>query len=146
MKNKLLILLVLCGFLKSFAQQKITWKDLAEVEFVDKFYPDYDQYYLYPEFSSAVKSLEGKKVTLTGYFLDLDPDGKIFVLSKGPMSSCFFCGVGGPETAVELHFSEKPSFKMDTVISVTGVLELNGEDVEHFNYILKKCEATLATQ
>ncbi|WP_341220585.1 homoserine dehydrogenase [Polaribacter atrinae] len=59
------------------------------------------------------------------------------------MSSCFFCGVGGPETAVELHFKNKPNFKTDQIVAVTGILKLNRDDVEHFNYILTDCTGTL---
>ncbi len=51
----------------------------------------------------------------------------------------FLCGVGGPETAVELQFRSKPNFKTDAIVEVTGVLKLNKDDVEHFNYILKNC-------
>lgn len=59
------------------------------------------------------------------------------------MSSCFFCGVGGPETAIELEFKNKPIFKTDDIITVTGTLKLNQDDVEHFNYILTNCKAIL---
>ena len=144
MKNKvlLILLLLLCSVI--LAQKNITWKDLSNVKFELSYFSEYDQSFLYPTFSNSVKVLEGQKISIKGYFLDIDPQGKIFVLSKGPMSSCFFCGVGGPETAIELHFSSKPSFKTDDIISVTGILELNSKDVEHFNYILKKCEGRLA--
>ena len=53
----------------------------------------------------------------------------------------FFCGVGGPETAMELQFTKKPSYKTDTILTVTGTLKLNKDDIEHFNYILTDCEA-----
>jgi len=143
MKNKTLLFLMMLLCSVGFAQKNITWQDLSEVTFVNKYFPKYEQSFLYPEFSTSVKALNGEKVTIKGYFLDIDPQGKIFVLSKGPMSSCFFCGIGGPETAIELRFPSKPSFKMDDIISVTGILELNDEDVEHFNYILKNCVAKL---
>lgn len=144
MKNKILITLILLVCFTGFAQKKITWKDLAEVKFEKKFFPIYDEYFLYPHFSASVKALRGKKITITGYFLDIDPEGKIFILSKGPMSSCFFCGIGGPESAIELHFPSKPPFKMDDIITVTGILELNSEDVDHLNYILNESESKLA--
>lgn len=144
MKNKVIITLIFLACFAGFAQKNITWQDLANVKFIDKYFPDYDQYFLYPQFSESVASLDGEKVTITGYFLDLDPRGEIFVLSKGPMASCFFCGVGGPETAIELHFTAKPPFKMDNIVTVTGILQLNSEDVNHFNYILKKTEGKLA--
>ena len=59
------------------------------------------------------------------------------------MSACFFCGQGGPETAVELQFSSKPNFKTDAITAITGTLNLNQDDVAHFNYILKACKGTL---
>lgn len=144
MKNKIIITLFLLNCFLSFSQQKITWEDLAQVEFVEKYYKKYGQSFLTPSFSDAVKALEGKKVSITGYFLNLDPMGKIYILSKGPMSSCFFCGVGGPETAIELQFNDDTKFETDKIITVTGVLKLNIDDVEHFNYILTNCEAKLA--
>lgn len=144
MKNKILFTLILLFSLTSFAQQEITWLDLSKVKFERKFFPEYQEYFLYPYFAPSVEALDGKEITITGYFLDIDPAGEIFVLSKGPMASCFFCGVGGPETAMELHFSDKPSFKMDDIVTVTGTLKLNSEDVDHFNYILSNCKAELA--
>jgi len=143
MKNKIIMTLILLSSFVSFAQMKITWKDLSKVKFVEKYFPDYEEYFLHPYFSSSVKILDGVKITITGYFLDIDPRGKLFILSKGPMSSCFFCGVGGPETAMELQFSSKPSFKMNDIITVTGILELNDSDLEHFNYILTKSKGKL---
>jgi uncharacterized membrane protein len=141
MKNKILTTLFLCTITIGFSQQKITWEDLAKVTFTEKYFPSYDDLFLYPEFSNEVKSLEGKKITITGYFLSIAPKQNLYILSKGPLSSCFFCGVGGPETAVEIQFANKPSFKTDEIISVTGVLKLNKDEVEHFNYILKNCIA-----
>lgn len=144
MKSNNLVVLVCLITNVGFAQKEITWEDLADVTFEKKYFPAYDDYFLYPNFSSAIKDLDGKKVTITGYFLDIDPTGEIYVLSKGPMSSCFFCGIGGPETAMEVSFTAKPDFKMDDIITVTGTLKLNSEDVDHFNYILSDCKAESA--
>ncbi|MEO1032315.1 MAG: hypothetical protein AAFX55_12960 [Bacteroidota bacterium] len=144
MKNKILVAFITLTSFLGYAQKNITWQDLADVSFERKYFPVYDEYFLYPNFSPSVKALEGKKVSITGYFLDIDPQGEVFILSRGPMSSCFFCGVGGPETAMELHFSSKPSFKMDDIVTITGVLQLNSEDINHFNYILNECEGQLA--
>lgn len=141
MRNKVLLALFLSICLQGFAQEQVTWEDLAKVSFVDKYLDDYGQSFLYPVFSSSVKAIEGKKITISGYFLNLDPQGEIFILSKGPMAACFFCGMGGPETAMELHFKNKPKFETDDIITATGVLQLNKDDVEHFNYILKDVEA-----
>lgn len=143
MKNSILIICFLLSVTFCFSQQKITWDDLAKVEFKKKYFSAYDDYFMYPEFSESVKKLEGKIVTISGYFLHISPKDKLYMLSKGPMSSCFFCGVGGPETAIELQFDSKQNFNTDNIVSVTGKLTLNQDDIEHFNYILTDCKIKL---
>jgi hypothetical protein len=125
----------------AMGQVDLTWDDLAKISYTEKYFAAYDSNFLYPEFSKEMSRLEGKKVSITGYFLDMDPNGQLFVLSKNPLASCFFCGNGGPETAVEIQLKSKPNFKTDDIITVTGSLKLNKDNVEHFNYILVDCEA-----
>lgn len=126
-----------------FSQQKVTWQDLSKITFTDTYFSEYDDYFMYPTFSASVKALEGKQITITGYFLDVVAKENVFMLSKGPMSSCFFCGVGGPETAIELQFAAKPTFKTDDIVAISGILKLNKDDEEHLNYILIKCKGKL---
>lgn len=143
MKNSLLILFFLVNVSFCFSQQEITWEDLAKVEYEKKYFPAYDDYFLYPEFSESIKKLDGKTVKISGYFLHISPKDKLYMLSKGPMSSCFFCGVGGPETAIELQFEARQNIKTDDIVSITGKLKLNQDDIDHFNYILTDCEVKL---
>ncbi len=143
MKNRIISAVLLLNSFLCLSQQEVTWDDLSKVTFTEKFFVLYDDYFLYPKFSPFIKSLEGNKIALSGYFLNVDPESKMYILSKGPMSSCFFCGQGGPETAVELVFPQKPNFKTDDIIMVTGTLKLNKDDVEHFNYIMTDCRAKL---
>ena len=75
--------------------------------------------------------------------MDLAGNGSIFLVSQFPMSACFHCGAAGPETVIEIYFKEKPPYKTDQIIEVTGVLELNPDDVSHCNYILRECTAKL---
>lgn len=146
MKNNIATLLLLLVSFACFGQKEISWDDLARVKYTDKYFPVFDEYFLFPTFSPEIQALEGKEITITGYLLNIDPRGELYILSKNPMASCFFCGVGGPETAMELNFVSKPNFKTDDVITVTGVLKLNDADVEHFNYILTQCHGQLVNQ
>ena len=143
MKNNILITFFILNAFIGFSQKEITWEDLSKVKFVDKYFPEYESNFLYPEFSESVKALDGKMVTISGYFLHISPKDKLYMLSKGPMSSCFFCGVGGPETAIELQFKKRLDVKTDDIVTVTGKFKLNPDDVEHFNYILSECKITL---
>jgi len=143
MRNNILKLIFLFCCALSFSQQDVTWGDLSKVSYTEKYFAIYDDFFLYPKFSSSVKDLEGKLITVKGYFLNISSEEKLYILSKGPMSACFFCGQGGPETAIELQFKSKPSFKTDDIVAITGTLTLNETDVEHFNYILKDCKGVL---
>ncbi|SIS46918.1 hypothetical protein SAMN05421766_10270 [Zobellia uliginosa] len=143
MKNKLLYALFLFVSMTAASQTDLTWDDLAKIDYTEKYFPAYESNFLYPEFSQEIINLQGKQVSLSGYYLDVAPNGDLFILSKNPLASCFFCGNGGPETAVELQFKTKPDFKTDDVVLITGTLKLNKDDVEHFNYILTDCSGFL---
>lgn len=140
MKNKGIYVFFLFVCSCCFSQQNVTWQDLAKIKFTDKYLSEYDAYFMYPTFSASVKVLKGKQITIKGYFLDVVAKENIYMLSKGPMASCYFCGQGGPESAIELEFINKQNFKTDDIVSITGILELNKDDIEHFNYILKECK------
>ena len=143
MKNKDLYKIFLFFYSFCFSQQNVTWQDLSKINFTDKYFSEYDDYFMHPTFSASVKALEGKQITIKGYFLDVVAKENIYMLSKGPMASCYFCGQGGPESAIELELINIQNFKTDNIVSITGVLKLNKHDVEHFNYILKECTGKL---
>jgi hypothetical protein len=116
----------------SFAQNEITWDDLADVEFEEIYSEEIDGLLLYPHFGFSL---------LRGHILTIDPSKGYFVLSKGPIWSCFFCGAGGPETVVELNFkSDNNNFVMDEVVTIKGTLRLNSDDIFKCNYILDYAE------
>ncbi|TRZ42860.1 hypothetical protein [Robertkochia solimangrovi] len=143
MKYSLFLLLTIIGISMGYTQTEISWKVLSKVTFADKYFPGYDDPFMYPTFLPEVKVLESKTVSITGYFLNVDPQEKVFMLSKSPMASCFFCGAGGPETVIEMEFLSRPDFPTDAIVKVTGKLSLNADDVEHFNYILTGCKGQL---
>ena len=125
------------------AQVKLTWKDFADIDFESVYNEKYEVYLLKPKFGQKIKTYQGKKISITGFFLDLSGSGEIFLVSQNPMASCFFCGAAGPETIIEVSFIEKQSFRTDQIVSVTGILELNVDDVDHCNYILNLASGRL---
>ncbi|WP_373519555.1 hypothetical protein [Pricia sp.] len=138
LKGVMIVLLVLF-FQDAVSQVSLDWEDLAHgVEFKEgNSIPGF----LNATFRKNMAELEGKEVTLNGYFLALDASESAYMLSKNPMASCFFCGNGGPETVVELRFSNPPKFKTDDVLSVAGTLLLNTDDPEHCYYIIEDADA-----
>lgn len=94
-----------------------------------------------PVFSESVRSLENKTIVLPGYMVPLEngvSSGRI-MLSSLPLNACFFCGVGGPETVVEVHLKKK-TFYIEDPIEIRGVLRLNEQDPDQMIYILQEAE------
>ena len=94
-------------------------------------------YFQTPYFGEGVENLDNEYVKITGYMLTLAPDAGVFVLSQNPYADCFFCGYGGPESAIELTL--KPGyddFYMDELVEVVGILRLKREDVSSGVYLM----------
>ena len=140
-----------------FSQQKITWKELTTIyrkeylanKTVDKpagidFNDVNSTSKTDAEKTISLKDMEGKKVTIRGYFLDLGADSIWYFLSRFPFENCFFCTGVGPETVIELgeFENEKSKFKTDDIVTVTGTLFLIKEDGEYM-YILNNCTVEL---
>ena len=144
--NKIKIVFMMFILLANTAisQTQIDWSVLSDVEFTDVYMEEVDEYFLYPHFGPSVRNLAGQEVMIRGFVLAIDPTENYYILSKGPFSSCFFCGVGGPETIVELEMkSSKDVFIMDEVATLKGTLKLNSDHIYQCNYILQNAEVYL---
>jgi len=129
----------LCLTSASFGQKSLSWKVLDDVTFQEKFDEEFQAYWLVPIFGEKVKAHENQTVVLEGYFIPIDMDGKVQILSRYPYANCFFCGGAGPESIVELQLERKLTeyLSMDDRVRFQGKLVLNESDYEHCNYILK---------
>ena len=145
------LLLFTAGIFLSFtlcAQKKtyqgfpsLVWPKLYDIEFVksNDQLGEFDK----PIFSAAAKSLDGKTVTLSGYIVPFENKTKSahLMLSSLPLNACFFCGVGGPESVVEVFlkreipYTEKP-------VEIQGVLKLNDKNPDKMIYILENAVVT----
>lgn len=73
-----------------------------------------------------VENYEDEEVVISGYIIPIDIETNQYALSKNPFTSCFFCGNAGPETVIELKFSESPGrFATDEYLMIKGTLRLN---------------------
>ena len=114
----------------------LVWPKLYDIKFekAKDNLGDYEK----PIFSSATKALNGKTVTLPGYMVPFENGikGNHFMLSSMPLNACFFCGVGGPETVVEV-FLKTPITYTEHPVQITGVLKLNDADPDKMLYIIE---------
>lgn len=142
-KRTVVIILFLFTFWSVAAIQKEPdiWGMFAKTRFVEKLNREFNMYFLYPNFPDELKAMEGKIVSVSGFYIPLDiATSNYAVLSKFPMAECFFCGGAGPETIVVGKLKTKPSrrIKTDEIITIKGKLKLNSEDVEEMNFILEE--------
>jgi len=110
--NSVLLLLIFAlSFTTAFSQKKITWKELTTIYRKEYIANKTDDKPVSSEFHKTIstnkadakktlslKDVEGKKVTIRGYFLDLGADSMWYILSRFPFENCFFCTGVGPET------------------------------------------------
>ncbi|MBX2965357.1 MAG: DUF3299 domain-containing protein [Cyclobacteriaceae bacterium] len=130
-----------------FAQTKNTyqgfpslvWPKLYDIQY-EKAKDDLGEYEK-PIFSAAAKSLAGKSVVLPGYMVPFDngTKGTAFMLTSLPLNACFFCGVGGPESVVQV-FLKKPITYTEKPVEVKGILVLNNKNPDQMIYILEQAE------
>jgi hypothetical protein len=134
-------------FLVSFSAsaQKLTyrgfpsliWPTLYNLEFEKENGSGFEK----PIFNEKTRILEGKSIVLPGYLVPFSNSMKTqnFMLSSLPLNACFFCGVGGPETVVQVFTNHLVKYT-DKPIEIRGILRLNDSDPEKMIYILESSE------
>ncbi|MGK0366337.1 MAG: hypothetical protein ACI85O_003410 [Saprospiraceae bacterium] len=126
---------------------ELTWKHLEEVDFIERYTEEIENYVPYPVFRPSVQRLSGQKIEIQGYVIPVEETGEesIIVLSANPFSACFFCGMAGPETIMDIKLKRKfkNKFKQDDIITFRGTMKLNDSDLYYLNYILEGAELVL---
>jgi len=115
------------------------WEIFEKTRFEWEYAEEIEMEVQMPYFDEGIKKLEGKEVVITGYYLPLDLKGNRMIISKLPYAACFFCGGNaGPESVLLVEFNAvQPPFRADDLLTVSGKLELNAEDIDRMIFILK---------
>jgi len=134
--------------LSCFSQQStykgfpsLVWPKLYEATFIKS--KDANGEFDKPVFSKATKEMAGKVINVPGYMVPFEQGikGSHFMLSSMPLNACFFCGVGGPETVIEVFLKKEVTYD-EKPIEVKGVLKLNDSNPDQMIYILDQAEIT----
>lgn len=144
MKKVLLAIFFICCFCPLKAQKPIAWQALNDIYWKRGYVKALKQYYDIPHFGASIEALNNKPISIKGFYVPIDMEGKIFALSKSPSTMCFFCGTGGIETVMEIFVKkghkELKRVKTDKFIEIKGTLVLNRDDPNHLMYLLKDAE------
>lgn len=139
-KGLILGMLLMFSFCVSAQNSNINiWKTLADVDYeITK--DEYGDLYV-PVFGEDIKQLEGKEVIVDGFIIPFEGmfKPKELILSSLPISECFFCGSGGPETVMEVYMKEEMKYRAARV-KIKGILTLNSKNPDKLMYILKDSE------
>ena len=157
-KSVLFIFLFSLFYNTTFSQKKISWKELTTIYqkkvydskndaekintvYYKKFVLNKSEY----KITTTLEEIEGKEVTIRGYFLDLGADSMWYMVSRFTYENCFFCTGIGIETVAELEEFQNinSKFKTDDIVTVTGTISLVKEEGEYF-YVLKNCSVAFS--
>jgi len=136
----LLLVTVLLISISAVNKEPDLWALFSKTRFTERLNRELSMYFLYPTFPDELKTLDGKEITLSGFYIPLDfDDDRTVILSKFPMAQCFFCGGAGSESVAVAYLQAKPSKRMktDQIIKVKGRLTLNEKDVDELNFIIR---------
>ena len=113
------------------------WKTLADVKYeIQK--DDYGDVYV-PVFGKDILSIKEQMVEVEGFVIpsDITFTDDYLMLSSLPISECFFCGSGGPETVMEIHLKKDEKYKYNTKrLKFKGKLILNPNNPDKLMYQL----------
>lgn len=109
--------------LTAYAQSDVSWDTLAKVKLMKE-----DNKFV-PQFEPAVQNLGGREIKIKGFMMPLDQAAKQqhFILSANPVTNCFYCLPGGPESMVEVRTDKPVEFSYDPIM-LAGKLELLTDD------------------
>ncbi|MFT4761960.1 MAG: hypothetical protein ACI9XO_001047 [Paraglaciecola sp.] len=120
---------------------EVEWKSLMDIEYKMRYFKELSTEMYAPIFNKAVRQLHKNEITIGGYVIPLDQEGKLMALSFYPYSSCFFCGKASPASVISMYVKDKEKFyEMDTYKEFKGVLHLNHDDPNEFYYVLRDAE------
>jgi hypothetical protein len=134
---------MLFGLFAFTPTQSRLWELFAQTTFQEKFNKTHGVYFYYPRFGPELLALQGKSVELQGFHIPLETSpSQTLILSKYPMAECFFCGGAGPESVAVVYLKSAPNRrpKLDQIIKIRGILQLNATDVEEMTFIIQNAE------
>jgi len=140
MKRIVLLLIISVFTLPTMAQDvkmkgPKLWKTLSDVSYDIK-KDEYGDVFV-PVFGKDIKGVADQIVEIDGFIIPFDGMFKPteLIISSLPISECFFCGSGGPETVMEVSMKEKIKYTTKRV-KIRGILKLNADNPDKLMYQL----------
>lgn len=140
----LFILAILLSSGLLIAQDSVSaWTNLAMVTKTKSFDVNFGMEIETIEPGIIAQQLNNTEVMVSGYIIPLT--GKIeqshFMFSRYPQNMCFFCGLAGPESAMQVFTKDEKKLKFTPEkIALTGTLQINQDEASGLIYTLRNAE------
>lgn len=115
------------------------WQTLDKVKFAPKYFELIKTELPAPVPDDYSKAIDNKEIIVKGYYIPIDTEHNLMILSKFPYKMCFFCGGAGPSSVVQVHmFANKkpPIYPTDKLVKVKGKLKVNYSNLEQLNFVI----------
>lgn len=137
--RKLLILAFVLS-LSAVSAQDSAWSNLSMVTKTKSYDPNFGIEMEDIEPGILAQQLNNTEVKVSGYIIPLT--GKIeqshFMFSRYPQNMCFFCGLAGPESAMQVFTMDEKKLKFTPdKITLTGTLQINKDEASGLIYTLR---------
>jgi len=137
---KYLFIFAFAFSINSVFAQDSAWSSLSMVTKTKSYDPDFGMEIEDIEPGMLAQQLNNTEVKVSGYIIPLT--GKIeqshFMFSKYPQNMCFFCGLAGPETAMQVFTKDEKKLKFTPKkITLTGTLQINKDKASGLIYTLR---------
>ena len=138
----LVVLLILLGS-SLISAQDTAWANLSMVTKSKEYDINYGMEIEVITPGIIAQQLNNKEIKVSGYIIPLT--GKIeqshFMFSRYPQNMCFFCGLAGPETAMQVFTKDEKKLKYTSEkITLTGTLQINQDEASGLIYTLRNGE------
>ena len=138
----LVIIVILLSSMQVLAQDS-AWANLSMVTKTKEYNENFGMEIELVEPGIIAKQLNNTEVKVSGYIIPLT--GKIeqshFMFSRYPQNMCFFCGLAGPESAMQVFTKDEKKLKfISEKITLTGTLQINQDEASGLIYTLRNAE------
>jgi hypothetical protein len=122
-----------------YSQTEITWEDLKFDTVVETWSEDFQSYYQVPHFTANTNKLDGKEISIKGYFHPIDLLDGYYELCKSEIitSYCYF----PPRLeTIEVQMNIESPPELNEQITISDILKLNTDDILLNNFILENAK------
>lgn len=118
-------------------QHKATWNLFQNAIYEDAYIEAYDSYASLLVCNDEMNALKNQALTITGYYIPVEED--VFIISRFPNATCFFCGAAGMESVMEVRMNTSLPFTpiTDDLMTFKGKLKVNCTEWEYVSFILE---------